>query len=451
LRLEYFLTTGFLVVFVDSPGFELYITIIMLDIKYIAQNADLVKKAVADKQLTGTIDIDLLLSIYNKYSELLKKVESLRSKRNDLSNGISGSQGTAKEKLLADAKAIKDDLHTLEAALKDYKTKIDEMLLWVPNVPAADVPIGLDASGNVTVKEHGTKPNFNFPPKDHLELGEGLGIIDTKRGAKIAGFRGYFLVGQGMLLEQALLRYALDFMVKKGFTPMSVPVMVENKWMVGTGYFPWGKEDHYKTQDDQALVGTAEVSLTSYYADEILEEKDLPVKLVGQSPCFRREVGSYGKDTRGVFRIHYFNKVEQVVLVPEGEEISRKWHDQMLDYVEELMAELGLAYRVLTMCTGDMGAGQRKKYDLETWFPSQNTYRETHSDSYFLDFQARRLNMRYRNSQGELKYVNTLNNTVVATPRLLAAVLENYQQADGSVVVPKALQAYMGVAIIKNP
>jgi seryl-tRNA synthetase len=247
-----------------------------------------------------------------------------------------------------------------------------------------------------------------------------------------------------MLLEQALLRYALDFMVKEGFTPMSVPVMVDSKYMTGTGYFPWGAEDHYKTQDEQALVGTAEVSLTSYYADEILEEKDLPVKMVGLSPCFRREVGTYGKDSKGIFRIHYFNKVEQVVLVPEGEEISREWHDKMLGYVETLLQNLGLSYRVLLMCTGDMGACQRKKYDVETWFPGQGTYRETHSDSYFLDFQARRLNMKYRDLKGELKYVSTLNNTVAATPRLLAAVMENYQQKDGSIVVPEVLRPYVG-------
>lgn len=282
-----------------------------------------------------------------------------------------------------------------------------------------------------------------------MELGELLGILDTKRGAKIGGFRSYFVLGAGMQLEQAVLRYALDFMIKQGFTPMSVPVMVNKDYFVGTGYFPWGTEDHYATQDGQALIGTAEVSLTSYYADEILKESDLPVKLVGMSPCYRREIGSYGKDTRGVFRVHYFNKVEQVVLVPEGEDISREWHEKMLGYVETILQNLELPYRVLLMCTGDMGPGQRKKYDVETWFPSNSAYKETHSDSYFLDFQARRLNIRYADKEGNLKFVSTLNNTVAATPRLLAAVLENYQQKDGSVLIPEVLKPYMGVEVIE--
>lgn len=421
----------------------------MLDIKYIVDNKAKVKKAVVDKQLTSTIDIDELVKLHDKYLELLKKVESRRAERNSLSQSIPSAQGQEKEKLLLKAKKVKDGLKKLEDELTDLKNKIEEMSLWVPNVAAEDVPVGVDEFGNVVVKEVGAKPEFDFKPKDHLTLGEALNIIDVKRGTKIAGFRGYFLKGAGMLLEQAILRYALDFMVKQGFTPMSVPVMVDKKWMTGTGYFPWGKEDHYTTQDDQALVGTAEVSLTAYYADEVLNEADLPVKLVGQSPCFRREVGSYGKDTRGIFRIHYFNKVEQVVLVPEGEDISREWHERMLGYVETILQELGLAYQVKLMCTGDMGAMQRRKYDVETWFPEQSQYRETHSDSYFLDYQARRLNMKYKTKSGELKYVSTLNNTVVATPRLLAAILENYQNKDGSVSIPEVLRPYTGFDEIK--
>ncbi len=422
----------------------------MLDIKYVKENRSVVKKAVEDKQLSGSVDIDLLVDTYDKYTELLKKVEGHRSLRNSLSKDVAKVAGQEKEKLLVEAKKIKEELGVWEDELKILKDKIDEIMLWVPNVPAADVPIGKDETGNVTLKKVGNLPEFDFTPKDHLELGESLGIIDVKRGAKIAGFRGYFLVGAGMLLEQAVLKYALDFMVKQGFTPMNVPVMVDKKWMTGTGYFPWGKEDHYQTQDDQALVGTAEVSLTSYYADEVLEEKDLPVKLVGQSPCFRREIGSYGKDTKGIFRIHYFNKVEQVVLVSDDEAVSREWHDKMLGYVETILQDFKLSYRVLLMCTGDMGAMQRKKYDVETWFPAQNNYRETHSDSYFLDYQSRRLNIKYRDSKGNLKYVGTLNNTVAATPRLVAAILENYQQKDGSVTVPEVLRAYTGFDVIRR-
>jgi seryl-tRNA synthetase len=422
----------------------------MLDIKYIKENKELVKKAVIDKQLSSSIDIDALLAIYDDYLTALKKVETHRSLRNSLSKDVGKVAADERQKLLAEAKKVKEELSLYEDQLTILKNKMDELLLWVPNVPAADVPVGKDESGNVVYKKVGEPKKFDFTAKDHMELGESLNIIDTKRGAKIAGFRGYFLVGAGMLLEQAILRYAVDFMVEQGFTPMTVPVMLDQKYLVGTGYFPWGKEDHYKTQDDKALAGTAEVALTSYYADEVLDETALPTKLVGLSPCFRREIGSYGKDTKGVFRIHYFNKVEQVVLLPEGEDLSREWHEKMLGFAEQLLQNLGLSYQVLLMCTGDMGPGQRKKYDIETWFPSQNTYRETHSDSYFLDFQSRRLNIRYKNAQGELKYVCTLNNTVAATPRLLAAVLENYQQADGSIIVPEVLRSYTGFDRIKQ-
>ena len=230
---------------------------------------------------------------------------------------------------------------------------------------------------------------------------------------------------------------------------MTVPLMVNKDAFWGTGYFPWGIEDHYTTQDNQGLIGTAEVPLTSYYQDEVLEEKDLPIKMVGISAGFRREIGAYGKDTKGLIRVHQINKVEQVVLTVADEEITREWHENMVSYSEEILQALKLPYHVLLMCTGDMGAGQRKKYDIETWFPSQNAYRETHSASYFNDFQARRLNMRYRTKTGETKYVYTLNNTVVATPRLLAAILENYQNEDGSINVPEVLQKYLGKKVIK--
>ena len=250
--------------------------------------------------------------------------------------------------------------------------------------------------GNKVVKEVGEKKILVLNLKDHLDLGTALGIIDTVRGTKIGGFRGYFLINEGFELHHAIIRYALDVIKSKGFNVMEVPWMVRPDYFLGTGYFPWGEEDHYLTQDGLALIGTAEVSLTSFHADEILEESQLPIKLAGVSPCYRREIGSHGKDTKGIFRVHQFTKVEQVVLLPEGEDLSREWHEKMLSYSEEIVAGLGLSYQVLLMCTGDMGAGQRKKYDIETWFPSQEMYRETHSDSYFLDFQARRLNMRYR-------------------------------------------------------
>jgi seryl-tRNA synthetase len=422
----------------------------MLDIKYIRANAEVVKAAVKNKNLIGTVDIDRLLTVDEEMRKISTQLDELRSQRNILDDQIKSAK-SQEERMPAieKATALKPQIQELEAKLADLKPEFDKLMLWVPNVPAADVPVADSEEGNVVLYEKGVKPNFDFQPKEHLELAENLGLIDTKRGAKIAGFRGYFVTGKGMLLEQALLRYALDFMVEKGFTPMNVPIMVDKKWLTGTGYFPWGEDDHYYTQDNEGLVGTAEVSLTAYYADEVLEGKDLPIKLAGLSTCFRREVGSHGKDTKGVFRVHTFNKVEQVVLAVADEDETRKLHDQMRDYAEQILQGLGLHYHVLLMCTGDMGAGQRKKYDIETWFPGQNKFRETHSDSYFLDFQARRLNMRYRTKSGELKYVYTLNNTVAATPRLLAAVIENYQQADGSIVVPEVLRKYTGFDVIE--
>ncbi len=421
----------------------------MLDIKFIREFPEEVKTAVRNKQLTETIDIDQLLSLDKKYRDVLRLVEIKRSLKNQLSEDISKIIDVEERQILVEeAKTIKDDLSALEIELKELKEKIDVMMLWVPNIPAADVPIGENEDGNKIIKQAGKIQEFDFTPKDHMDLANALDIIDTERGVKIGGFRGYFLKNKGLELHSALLRYALDLIKSKGFDILEVPWMVRPDYFTGTGYFPWGEEDHYFTQDGMCLIGTAEVSLTSYHAGEILEESQLPIKLAGISPCYRREIGSYGKDTKGIFRVHQFTKVEQVVLLPEGEQLSREWHDKMLGYSEELLSGLGLPYQVLLMCTGDMGAGQRKKYDVETWFPSQGKYRETHSDSYFLDFQARRLNMKYRTKSGELKYVNTLNNTVAASPRLLAAIIENYQNEDGSITVPDALKSYLEFSVI---
>jgi len=321
-------------------------------------------------------------------------------------------------------------------------------MLQVPNPAAKDVPLGQDESGNIEIRQWGEIPQFDFPIKTHDEIAENLDLLDTKRAVKIAGTRAFFTKNDLVLLEYSLLIFALKHMIGKGFTPMTVPWLVNDSALWGTGYFPWGQEDHYSTQDGQKLIGTAEVSLTAYRQNEILTEKELPFKMVGISPCFRREVGTYGKDTKGIFRTHQFNKVEQVVYTIADEEETRKMHDEMLKNSEEILQALKLPYRVVLMCTGDIGAGQRRKYDLETWFAGQNRYRETHSDSYFNDFQARRLNIRYKTKSGETKFVYTLNNTVIATPRILGALLENYQQKDGSVKVPEVLIPYLGKDII---
>lgn len=416
----------------------------MLDINFIKANADLVKKAVRDKQLENTVSIDKLIETHDLYVEALKKVETHRALKNKLSEAVSKVDASGREKLIAEATSVKEELAKFERELDEAKSLFDKMMLWVPSVPADDVPVGKDENDDKVVREEGGTKDPGFKPKDHVELGEALDVIDLERGAKIGGFRGYFLKGEAAELEQALLKYACDIMKEAGFTFMSVPWIVKPEFFTGTGYFPWGEDDHYRLEEDKALIGTAEVSLTSYYAGEILKEADLPVRVFGLSPCFRKEIGAYGKDTKGVFRLHQFYKVEQVVLTTANEELTREWHEKMLGYSENVLKGLRLPYRVVLKCTGEAGAGQVKKYDLETWFPAQGKYRETHSDSYFRDFQARRLNIKYRDFAGELKYVYTLNNTVAASPRLLAAVLENYQNEDGSVTVPEVLRPYVG-------
>lgn len=408
----------------------------MVDIQYIREHSDNLRQAILDKQMNPGI-VDTVLMLDEERRALMVQVESLRAEKNKLTKDQ-----------VEDGKRIKAQLKDLEPTLKEVETKFQEALLEVPNPAASDVPIGADESGNQVLYERGEKPHHDFLPKSHLELASNLDWFDSKRAVRIAGNRAYFLKGEAVLLEQAIHAYALSKMVKLGFTPMTVPWMVNQDAMTGTGYFPWGKADHYYTQDGQHLIGTSEVSLTSYHKDELLFEKDLPIKLCGISPCFRREVGSYGKDTQGFFRVHQFTKVEMVVLTVADEDITREMHDQMKSYAEELLSEFGLAYRVLLMCTGDMGAGQRRKYDLETWFAGQQQYRETHSDSYFNDFQSRRLNIRYRAKDGSVKYVYTLNNTLAATPRLLAAVMEHYQQADGSIAVPPVLVPYLGKQVL---
>lgn len=413
----------------------------MLDINQIRNKAEELKQAARNKQLDPNV-VSIVLNRDEIRRELLSQVEELRRQANQLQQTMKGRRPTEEE--MVQGKKIKEELKALEPSLREAEVLFAEAMYAVPNPASDDTPIGKDESGNVEVKLGGEKPVFTFTTKPHDELLTELELLDTKRAVKVAGSRAYYLKGKLMLLEQAILQYALKLMVGHGFTPFSVPLMVKKEAFVNTGYGPWGLDDIYTNQDGEGLIGTAEVPLTAYYQDELLREADLPIKMVGISPCFRREVGSYGKDTKGMFRVHTFTKVEQVVYTVADEDITRQWHDQMLGYAEELLQSLGLHYRVLLMCTGDMGAGQRRKYDIETWFPGQNTYRETHSDSYFNDFQSRRLNIRYQAKDGTIKHVYTLNNTVAATPRLLAAVCENYQQEDGSIVVPEVLRPFTG-------
>lgn len=424
----------------------------MLAVQYIVENQEIVKEACRNKQLDPDV-VDTFIKHDERRRQLLQEVEELRRQSNQNADAIKQAVhqgGKPDAKLVENGKKIKEQLKEIEPQLQATLEAWTTAHLAIPNVPAEDVPIGANEEGNVVVRTEGRLPEFDFQPKSHQEVMEDLDLLDVKRAVEIGGFRSYFLKNEGLLLEQALLQYALKMMAGEGFTPMSAPIMVKQEAMTGTGYFPWGEEDHYVTQDGHILAGTAEVALTSYRQGETLHRDELPVKMVGISPCFRREVGSYGKDTQGIVRVHQFNKVEMVVYTTADEQETRSWHETMTGLSERLLQDLELPYQVLVMCTGDMGAGQRKKYDIETWFPAQDKYRETHSASYFNDFQARRLNIRYQDKKGELKHVYTLNNTMAATPRLLAAVIENYQQADGSIRVPKVLIPYLGKDVISR-
>jgi seryl-tRNA synthetase len=318
------------------------------------------------------------------------------------------------------------------------------LMVQVPNIPDVSVPEGEDDSANQEVRVWGEIPKFKFQPKSHIELMTALDMADFSRGTKVAGFRGYFLKNDGARLAFALWQYVLDMYVEKGFTPMVVPSLVRREPFMGTGYLPQSEEDLYKTQDNDYLSGTGEVATMGYFMDETLEKAQLPMKFISFSPCFRREAGSHGKDTQGLMRVHEFFKLEQVVLCEADHATSVAFHEELTQNAEQMLQNLGLPYHVVVNCGGDLGLGQVKKYDIETWVPSENKYRETHSSSYFHDFQTRRLNIRYRDADGKLKFAHSLNNTALASPRILIPLIENNQNEDGSIRIPEPLQRYMG-------
>ncbi len=415
----------------------------MLDIQYIRDHADKVKENARNKNLNPAV-VDNLLEIDGKRRALIAQVEKIRGKRNLLNEELKKSRT---DELIAESKALKGELEELEPELKTLENSFADLMLQIPNVALDDVPIGKDETENVVVREWGKKPEFDFEPKDHVEIATQNGWLDLERGAKVAGFRGYYLQGEAALLQIKLMQYALNKFVAKGYTPMIPPVVDNRQAFINTGHFPWGEKETYKLEEDETdpkndyfLAGTAEIPLVSYYAGETLKAKDLPIKMVGFSPCYRREIGSYGRDTKGFFRVHEFWKIEQVVLCKADLEESKSWHEKMLEFTEELLQDLGIPYRVLLMCTGDMGEPQAKKYDIEAWMPGRKGYGEVASDSIMTDFQSRRAGIRYQAEDGTLKYVHMLNNTALASTRTLIAIWENFQQVDGSVKLPEVLR-----------
>lgn len=415
----------------------------MLDIKFIRENKEIVAAGAKKKHVD--VDIDALLALDDERKELLQKVEDTRAVQNEVTKNISAEQDAHKrEEMIAQMQTLKTDLQTEEEKLKEVMKKWQELMLQVPNVPDMTVPEGRNDEDNQEIKNWGDQPTFEFEPKDHLEIMTALDMVDFERGSKVHGFRGYFLKNAGAELSFAVWNYARDFFTKKELELVVAPAIVRKENFYGTGHLPNEAEDLYKTQDDDYLSGTAEVPVMGYYRDEVLDFEQLPVKFLAFSPCYRREAGSHGKDVKGLIRVHEFFKWEQIILCEANHEESVKWHEWLTTNAEEFMQSLGIPYRVVLNCGGDLGHGQVKKYDIEAWVPKENKYRETHSSSYFHDFQTRRFNITYRDAEGKKRFAHSLNNTAVASPRILVSLIENLQQADGSIKIPDVLQPYMG-------
>jgi len=415
----------------------------MLSVDFIRENKEKVLKAAKNKN--RKVDIDGVLEFDEKRRALIRKIQDLRQERNK------AAKSKPTPEIIERGKKIKEKLRTLEEELKKIEVKLEEMLSFFPNVPLDEVPIGKDENGNKKVKKWGDIPKFDFEPKSHMDLGAALDLFDLERGAKTSGFRGYFLKNQAAQLQLAVLFYVFQKLVKKGYSPFIAPAIVRGFTLFGSGQFPWGKEEVYKLNDEDAyLAGTAEVPITSYYSNEILNEKDLPKKFVAFSPCFRREAGSYGKDTKGLYRLHEFWKVEQVIIGKNDIVEAKKLHEELQSNTEEILEDLKIPYRRMLMCTGDMGEPQVKKYDTEIWMPYRKNYGEIASNSIMGDFQTRRLKIKYRKMDGTTEYCYSLNDTAIPSPRILIAILENYQQKDGSIFVPEVLQSLVGFKIIKK-
>lgn len=430
----------------------------MLDIAFIRDNRELMERAIRDKHLDA--DLDTLLRLDVRRSALITEIEGLRSQKNNLNDRIKNAPADQRANIIEEGKSIKEQIQKQEPLLRDIEDEFTALLATMPTPPAPDVPVGGEEA-NKEIFSWGEKPVFSFVPKTHMELGKSLDILDLDRGTKVSGYRGYYLKNDGALLVMAIMMYAMHKMVAKGFTPMIPPTLVKEFALFGSGYFKGLEYDsevdeiyQVATRDKEAdgsqsgerkfLVGTAEPSLLAYYAGETLDESMLPMKLCGYSQCYRSEIGSYGKDTKGMYRVHEFMKIEQVVIARADLEEAEQLHRNMVSISQEMHEELGLPYRQLAIATADSGVGKYRQFDLEAWAPGMSRWCETGSASNFLDWQARRLNVKYKSLQGERKFVYMMNNTALPSPRIFIAILENYQQADGSIRVPEVLQKYMG-------
>jgi seryl-tRNA synthetase len=418
----------------------------VLDIKFIRENLDIVKMAATKKNIT--IDLDRLVSVDDSRKEIMQQMEEKKAEQNRIGTQVPGASDADRPALIQQLSAIKTAVQSAEESLKPVMGEWQSLMLQVPQVPDMTVPDGDSDEDNQEVKVWGNKTKFEFEAKDHVELMLKHNMVDFERGAKVHGFRGYYLMGDGARLSWAIWNYANQFFQEKGFIPMIPPTIVRKANLYGTGHLPNEAEDVYNTQDEDYLIGTSEVSIMGYYADEVLDENIFPVKFLGFSPCYRREAGSHGKDTKGLIRVHEFYKLEQGLLCQASHAKSVELHEEINRNTEEFIESLGIPYHTVLNCGGDLGQGQVKKYDVELWVPGEEKYREISSASYFHDFQTRRFNIRYKDENGKMQYAHSLNCTAIPTPRILVSLVENFQQEDGSIKIPEVLQPFFGKGMI---
>jgi seryl-tRNA synthetase len=415
----------------------------MLDIKFIRENVSLVKQAAFKKKIN--VDVDRLVVLDDERLELLRVVEELRGKVNTASAQIPNlTSEVERVQLIEETRVTKETLKEKENRHREVSEAWQTLMYQIPNVPDVSVPDGDSDKENVPVKHWGEAQQFSFAFRDHIDLMQSHDMVDFERGSKVHGFRGYYLKNDAVLLSFAIWQHALNFFTSKGFNPMIAPSIVREENLYGTGHLPNDADDVYRTQDNDYLAGTAEVPVMGYHSGEVLNQEEFPVKYLAFSPCYRREAGSHGKDTKGLIRVHEFYKWEQVILCEASHEESVKLHEWVNRNTEEFIESLGIPYRTVVNCGGDLGQGQVKKYDIELWVPGEQTYREISSASYFHDFQTRRFNIRYKESDGKMRYAHSLNCTAIPTPRILVSLVENFQQADGTIAVPEVLQQYLG-------